>query len=83
MRRDYEFEIFLKTLLKITWDHFIPKFTKIAALIIFAEMAFIIMAANPLDRLSLAIAFICMLPFILLVFFMSIIEPNKKIKEKL
>ncbi len=41
MKKDYEFEIFLKTLLKIAWD-LIPKFTKIAALIIFAEMATVI-----------------------------------------
>ena len=82
MKRDYEFEIFLKTLLKIAWD-LIPKFTKIAALIIFSEMAFIIMAANPQDRFGLIVGFIFMLPFILLVLVMSIIEPNKKIKEKL
>ena len=63
-------------LLKIVWVH-IPKFTKIAALIIFAEMTAVIMVANPQDRSGLVIAFVFMLPFILLVFFMSIIEPNK------
>ena len=80
MKRDYEFEIFLKTLLKIAWD-LIPKFTKIAALIIFAEMATVIMVANPQDKFGLIIGFLFMAPFILLVLFMSIIEPNKKIKE--
>ena len=67
---------FYITLLKIAWK-LIPKFIKIAALIIFAEMAAVIMVANPQDRFGLIVAFICMLPFILLVFFMSIIEPNK------
>jgi len=81
MKRDCEFEIFLKTLLKIAWDHFIPKFTKIAALIIFAEMAAVIMVANPQDRFGLIVGFTFMLPAILIVLFMSIIEPNKKIKE--
>lgn len=82
MKRDYEFEIFLKTLLKIAWDHFIPKFTKIAALIIFVEMTVVIMIANPQDRFGLIIGFMFMLPAILVVLFMSIIEPNsKKIKE--
>ena len=82
MKRDYEFGIFLKTLLKIVWDHFIPKFTKIAALIIFAEMAFVIITVNPQDRLGLMVGFMFMLPFILIVLFMAIIEPNnKKIKE--
>ena len=80
MKRDYEFEIFLRTLLKIAWG-LIPKFTKIAALIIFAEMTAVIMVANPQDRLGLMVGFMFMLPFILLVFFMSIIEPSKKIKE--
>ena len=83
MKRDYEFEIFLKTLLKIAWDHFIPKFIKIAVLIIFIEMVTIIMVANPQDRFGLIVGFMFMLPFILFVFFMSIIEPNKKVKEKL
>ncbi len=81
MKRDYEFEIFLKTLLKIAWDHFIPKFTKIAVLIIFAEMTFIIITVNPQDRFGLIVGFMFMLPFILVVLFMSIIEPNKRIKE--
>lgn len=72
---------FYITLLKIAWDHFIPKFTKIAALIIFAEMAAVIMAANPQDRFGLIIGFMFMLPAILIVLFMSIIEPHKKIKE--
>jgi len=76
MKKDYELETSLKILLKIAWD-LIPKFTKIAALIIFAEMAVVIMAANPQDRFGLIIAFLCMLPFILLVFFMSIIEPKE------
>jgi len=70
----------MKDLFIVLWK-LIPKFIKIAALIIFTEMTFIIMAANPLDRFGLIVAFICMLPFILLVLFMSIIEPNKKIKE--
>jgi len=73
---------FYITLLKIVW-RFIPKFTKIAALIIFAEMTAVIMVANPQDRFGLIVGFMFMLPFILFVFFMSIIEPNKKIKEKL
>ena len=81
MKRDYEFEMFLKTLLKIAWDHFIPKFTKVAALIIFIEMTIVIMVANPQDRFGLVVGFMFMLPFILVVLFMSIIEPNKKIKE--
>ncbi len=80
MKKDYEFEIFLKTLLKIAWD-LIPKFTKIAVLIIFAEITFIIITVNPQDRFGLIVGFMFMLPFILVVFFMSIIEPNKKIKE--
>jgi len=80
MKRDCEFEIFLKTLLKIVWG-LIPKFTKIAALIIFAETTAVIMVTNPQDRFGLIIGFMFMLPFILLVFFMSIIEPNKKMKE--
>ena len=71
---------FYITLLKIAWGS-IPKFIKIAALIIFAEMAFIIITANPQDRFGLIVGFMFMLPFILVVFFMSIIEPNKKIKE--
>ncbi len=78
MKRDYEFEIFLKTLLKIAWD-LIPKFVKIAALIIFAEMTFIIIIVNPQDRFGLIVGFMFMLPFILVVFLMAIIEPNKKI----
>jgi len=82
MKRDYELEIVLKTLLKIAWG-LIPKFTKIAALIISAEMTAVIMVANPQDRFGLIIGFMFMLPFILLVFFMSVTEPNKKIKEKL
>ena len=82
MKRDHEFEIFLKTLLKIAW-HFIPKFTKIAALIIFIEMTIIIMMVDPQERFGLIAGFMFMLPFILFVFFMSTIEPNKKIKEKL
>jgi len=82
MKRDYEFEIFLKTLLKIAWDYFIPKFIKIAALIIFVEMTVVIMIANPQDRFGLIIGFMFMLPAILVVLFMSIIEPNsRKIKE--
>ncbi len=64
---------FYITLLKIAW-HFIPKFTKIATLIIFAEMTAIIMVANPQDRSGLIIGFMFMLPFILSVLFMSIIE---------
>ena len=79
MKKDHEFEIFLKTLLKIAWD-LIPKFTKVAALIILAEMTFIIMSVNPQDRFGLIVGFIFMLPFILFVLFMSIIEPNKKLK---
>ena len=71
---------FYITLLKIAWDHFIPKFTKIAALIIFAGMAFIIMVANPQDRFGLIIGFMFMLPAILVVLIMSIIEPKKNIK---
>jgi hypothetical protein len=73
---------FYITLLKIAWGS-IPKFIKIAALITFAEMAFIIITANPQDRFSLIVGFMFMMPFILVVFFMSIIEPNEKIKEKL
>ena len=80
MKRDYEFEIFLKTLLKIAWD-LTPKFTKIAALIIFAEMTFIIMSANFQDRFGLIVGFLFMLPFILVVLFMSIIEPHKEMKK--
>jgi len=76
MKRDYELEIVLKTLLKMAWD-LTPKFVKIAALIIFSEMAFIIMVANPQDRFGLIVGFVFMLPFILFVFFMSIIESNK------
>ena len=79
MKKDHEFEIFLKTLLKIAWD-LIPKFTKVAALIILAEMTFIIMSVNPQDRFGLIVGSIFMLPFILFVLFMSIIEPNKKLK---
>lgn len=72
---------FYITLFKIAWG-IVPKFTKIAALIIFAEMAFVIMSANPGDRFGLFIAFLFMLPAILIVLIMSIIEPNnKKIKE--
>ena len=70
----------MKDLLIILWK-LIPKFTKIAALIIFAEMTFIIMSANPQDRFGLIVGFMFMLPAILVVLFMSIIEPNKKIKE--
>jgi len=80
MKRDYEFETFLKTLLKIAWD-LIPKFTKIAALIIFAEMTFIIITVSPQDRFGLIVGFMFMLPFILFVLFMSIIEPNEEIKR--
>jgi len=72
----------MKDLFIILWK-LIPKFIKIAALIIFAEMAFIIITADPQDRFGLIIGFMFMLPFILVVFFMSVIEPNKKIKEKL
>jgi len=71
---------FYITLLKIAWGT-IPKFTKIAALIIFAEMTAVIMVANPQDRFGLIVGFMFMLPAILIVLFMSIIEPNKKIKE--
>lgn len=70
----------MKDLFIILWK-LIPKFTKIAALIIFVEMATVIMVANPQDRFGLIVGFMFMLPFILLVFLMSIIEPNKKIKE--
>jgi len=80
MKKDYELETTLKTLLKIAWG-MIPKFTKIAALIIFAKMATIIMVANPQNRFGLIVGFMFMLPFTLVVFFMSIIEPNKKIKR--
>lgn len=80
MKKDYELETTLKTLLKIAWD-LTPKFVKVAALIIFAEMTFIIITVNPQDRFGLIVGFMFMLPFILLVFLMSIIEPNKKIKE--
>jgi uncharacterized membrane protein YphA (DoxX/SURF4 family) len=80
MKKDYELEIVLKTLLKMAWD-LTPKFTKIAALIIFAEMTFIIITVNPQDRFGLMVGFMFMLPFILMVLFMSIIEPNEKIKE--
>ena len=73
---------FYITLLKIVWGT-IPKFTKIAALIIFVEMAAVIMVANPQDRFGLIVGFMFMLPAILVVLLMSIIEPNKKIKEKL
>ena len=73
-------EVFLRTLLKIAWD-LTPKFTKVAALIIFAEMTFIIMSANPQDRFGLIVGFMFMLPFILVVLFMSIIEPNKEMKK--
>jgi len=64
---------FYITLLKIVW-HFIPKFTKIAVLIIFIEMTIVIMVANPQDRFGLVVGFMFMLPFISLVLFMSIIE---------
>jgi len=64
---------FYITLLKIAW-HFIPKFTKIAALIIFIEMTIVIMVANPQDRFGLVVGFMFMLPAILIVLFMSIIE---------
>jgi len=81
MKKDNELEIVLKTLLKVAWD-LIPLFTKVATLIIFSEMAFVIMTVNPQDRFGLAVGFIFMLPFILFVLLMSIIEPNnKKIKE--
>ena len=80
MKRDYEFETTLKTLLKIAWG-LTPKFVKVAALIIFAEMTFIIITVNPQDRFGLIVGFMFMLPFILLVLFMAIIEPHKKIKE--
>lgn len=71
----------IKDLLFILWG-LIPKFTKIATLIIFAEMTAVIMVANPQDRFGLIIGFIFMLPAILLVLLMSIIEPNnKKIKN--
>ena len=81
MKKDYELETTLKTLLKIAWD-LTPKFVKVAALIIFAEMTFIIITVNPQDRSGLIVGFMFMLPFILLVLFMAIIEPNnKKIKE--
>lgn len=76
-----EKSILIKDLLIILWG-LIPKFTKIAALIIFAEMAFIIITVNPQDRFGLIVGFMFMLPAILVVLFMSIIEPNnKKIKE--
>jgi len=67
---------------KIAWG-MIPKITKIAALIIFVEMAAVIMVANPQYKFGLIVGFMFMLPFILVVLFVSIIEPNKKIKEKL
>ena len=71
----------MKDLLIILWK-LIPKFVKIATLIIFAEMAFVIMTVNPQDRFGLMVGFMFMLPFILVVLFMAIIEPNnKKIKE--
>ena len=73
-------EVFLRTLLKIAWD-LTPKFTKVAALIIFAGVTFIIMSANPQDRFGLIVGFMFMLPFILVVLFMSIIEPNKEMKK--
>ena len=72
----------MKDLLIILWK-LIPKSTKIAALIIFAEMAAVILVANPQDRFGLIVGFMFMLPFILFMFLMLIIEPNKKIKEKL
>jgi hypothetical protein len=81
MKKDYELETALKIMLKIAWD-LIPKFVKIATIIIFAEMAFVIIKVNPQDRLGLMVGFMFMLPFILVVLFMAIIEPNnKKIKE--
>ena len=72
----------IKDLLTILWG-VIPRFTKIAAVIIFAEMAVVIMVANPQDRFGLIIAFLFMAPFVLFVLFMSIIEPHKKTKEKI
>ena len=72
----------IKDLLTILWG-VIPRFTKIAAVIIFAEMAAVIMVANPQDRFGLIVGFMFMLPAILIVLFMSIIEPNKKTKEKI
>jgi len=80
MKKNYELKTTLKTLLKIAWG-MIPKFTKIAALIIFIEIVTVIMVANPQDRFGLIVGFMFMLPFILFVFLMSIIEPIKKIKE--
>lgn len=83
MKRDYEFEMFLKTLLEIIWET-IPKFTKIAALIIFMEMTVLVLVVGPQNRFGIIIGLMFMLPVILIVFFMSIIEPNnKKTKEKL
>ena len=71
----------MKDLLIVLWK-LIPKFVKIATLIIFAEMAFVVMTANPQDKLGLMVGFMFMLPFILVVLLMAIIEPNnKKIKE--
>lgn len=72
----------IKDLLTVLWE-FIPRFTKIATLIFFAEMTLIIMSVNPQDRFGLIIAFLFMAPFLLLLLFMSIIEPNKKTKEKI
>jgi len=63
-------------LLKIVW-RFIPRFTKIAALIILAEIVTVIIVANPGDRFGLIVGFMFMLPAVLLVLFMSIIEPRK------
>lgn len=63
----------IKDLLIILWG-LIPRFTKIAALIIFAEMAFVIMSANLGDRFGLFIAFLFMLLAIFIVLIMSIIE---------
>jgi hypothetical protein len=72
----------IKDLLIILWE-FIPRFTKIAAVIILAEMTAVIMVANSQDRFGLIIAFLLMAPFVLFVFLMSIIEPHKKTKEKI
>ncbi len=64
---------FYITLLKIIWET-IPRFTKIAALILFVEMIILVLAVGPQNRFGIIIGLMFMLPFILFVFLMSIIE---------
>jgi hypothetical protein len=70
----------LKDLLIILWK-VIPKYSKIATMMIFIFLIFAFSTLDHEGRVAMGIFIIGMFPFYLLLLILSIIEPNKKIKE--